>query len=76
MAQRLEDDSWMPFGKYGPDKGDHRQMANIPPSYLLYLKDLFAGKKNGPIQQEVLLYVYRNQEALEKELEDNSKNFM
>lgn len=31
------DESWMPFGKYGPEQGDHRRLSDLPASYLLWL---------------------------------------
>lgn len=36
---RLTDNHHMPMGKYGPEKGDHRLLKDVPPSYLLWLWD-------------------------------------
>jgi hypothetical protein len=35
----MQDHEHMPFGKYGPQKGDHRIMKDIPASYLLWMWD-------------------------------------
>lgn len=33
----FSDQSHMPFGKYGPGKGDHRRLVDVPASYMLWL---------------------------------------
>lgn len=64
---RLTDESQMPFGKYGPTKGDPRVMADVPASYLLFLWD--AGEwqnKWRPVHE----YIKENFSALEMDAPD------
>jgi uncharacterized protein (DUF3820 family) len=58
------DTDMMPFGKYGPDKGDHRKMEDVPASYLLWLYD------EGCNHLGVRDYIYTNLTTLMKECPD------
>lgn len=37
--EKLTDESWMPYGKFGPRNGDPRKMKNVPSGYLIALWD-------------------------------------
>lgn len=61
----LKDDHMMPFGKYGPDQGDPRMMANVPDDYLQWLYDsALAGKINRGTFKQVEDYCIENAAAL------------
>lgn len=68
----LTDESMMPFGKYGPAKGDPRKMSKVPPAYLLFMWDgspTFEGfhkKPNTPLHR----YIKRSFKALMQECPD------
>jgi len=50
--EELTDEDWMPFGKYGPGKGDPRKMKNVPSGYLIALWDKEDGlwcKPSNPV---------------------------
>lgn len=64
---QLEDTDMMPFGKYGPDKGDPRMMQDVPASYLHWLWT--NGKENDRLCP-VADYIRRNLHALEKDHPD------
>lgn len=50
----LTDESHMPFGKYGPGRGDHRQLKAVPASYLLWLWDeRLRNEQDTPLGQYV-----------------------
>jgi uncharacterized protein (DUF3820 family) len=53
----LEDASMMPFGKYGVDSEDPRNMASVPADYLLYL--------DGNTTKQVQKYINENRDWLE-----------
>lgn len=36
-SDAFTDDTWMPFGKYGPARHDHRQMKDVPAAYLEWI---------------------------------------
>lgn len=64
----LKDTDDMPMGKYGPNKGDHRMMMDIPASYFHYLwthpiTPLCLAANVHPVAN----YVARNLERLKKE---------
>lgn len=59
----LNDNSFMPFGKYKGEK-----MENVPASYLLWLYD------NNVTNKDVKQYIEDNLDVLEKEVEENSYN--
>ena len=64
--QKLTDADKMPFGKYGPGKGDHRFMCDVPASYFHYLW-------NGGMKAEttpVANYIRETLEALKSENSD------
>ena len=58
QKQGFDDKSPMPFGKY---KGT--AMANVPASYLLWVRD----NMNLPRAHNVTIYILENQDLLEKE---------
>jgi uncharacterized protein (DUF3820 family) len=62
--QKLTDESKMPYGKYKGTK-----MANVPASYLLYIKE------QGYASHDVAEYILENLKAIiieiEKEKEEN-----
>lgn len=64
MAEKLTDESLMPFGKYKGEK-----MANVPHGYLLYMYD--SGKLFGAVKD----YCEENINVLrfQKEQEDKKK---
>jgi len=65
----LTDESIMPFGKFKKTK---TQMANVPASYLLWLKDQWGSTKPfGEAAQAVKDYIYDNLEALKMEANKN-----
>lgn len=64
--KELTDDSGMPFGKYGPKKGDHRRMRDVPASYLLWLWDDGIWQESGPVHD----YIEKNFSALETDAPD------
>lgn len=63
-GEKLTDHSMMPYGKYGPDEGDPRKMANVPASYLLWLRE------NGKTNPAVLVYIKENLDVLLKEVNE------
>ena len=65
----LNDNSLMPFGKYGPGKGDQRKMCNVPAPYLLWLGDEISqpAPKPATAKHNVLEYIEDNRTVLEGE---------
>ena len=55
----------MPFGKFGPKQGDHRQLKDLPEGYLRWLA-----------QQEVLYHHRELGEWIEQRLFDEGKNVL
>ena len=62
----LEDKSPMPFGKY---KGT--AMANVDADYLLFLYELNRGNKTHGKMTDVMTYIMKNLDALQKEAEND-----
>lgn len=65
--RKLTDSDWMPFGKYGPKKGDPRVMCDVPASYFHFLWN------NGNMRGEtspVANYIRESLEALKDEDSD------
>lgn len=60
----MDDNSHMTFGKYGPSKGDHRLMKDVPSSYLLWLWDNVLHNSKNPEHQSVKEYVLTNYRAI------------
>lgn len=67
IEQPLTDESLMPFGQYGPTRGDHRRMTDVPAQYLLYLWDSGIWQKKGRAVHE---YIKENFSALELDAPD------
>lgn len=65
-SKKLTDTDQMPFGKYGPYKGDPRQMANVPDDYLYYLYDVTFSRKipNGANGRRVFEYIEENLDSI------------
>jgi len=63
----MTENDYMPFGTYGPDKGDHRKLKDIPAGYLVWLYDSdFAWvNENHP---EVYNYIEENLDQIESEI--------
>jgi len=66
---QLSDTDMMPWGKYGPKKGDPRRMEGVPASYLHWCWTEL-GKKNETATCPVAGYVQRNIAALALEYPD------
>jgi uncharacterized protein (DUF3820 family) len=70
MSEPLTDSDTMPWGKYGPTKGDHRKLEDIPSEYLLWLWDngVYRDKagQNAPLHN----YIKESFSALEKDAPD------
>lgn len=64
-AGSLTDEDWMPFGKYGPEKGDPRRMKDVPAKYL----DWLAGQDFIVQWPRVLMYIEWRRPHLNQELE-------
>jgi uncharacterized protein (DUF3820 family) len=62
----LTDDSNMPFGQYGPKRGDCRKMRDVPARYLLWLWDDGLWQQPGPVHD----YILENYSALESDTPD------
>lgn len=60
----MDDESHMTFGKYGPAKGDHRTMKDIPAQYLLWLWDNVLHNSTKPEHKEVKWYIEDAYKAL------------
>ena len=60
--QAMNDESIMPFGKYKGEK-----LANVPPSYLLWLFD------EGKCYGELRAYIVDNMDAIKAEIEYQNK---
>lgn len=67
LMNRLEDTSFMPFGKYGSGKKDQCTMQDVPASYLHWL---WVNGKREDRQCPVADYIRRNLDALKKEHPD------
>lgn len=63
----LTDESMMPFGQYGPTRGDPRTMADTPAYYLLFLWDSGIWQEKGRSVHE---YIKENFSALEIDAPD------
>jgi hypothetical protein len=63
--EQLKDTDIMPFGKYGPDKGDPKPMQDVPASYLHWLWT--NGKENETKTCPVADYIKRNLTGLAKD---------
>lgn len=59
----------MPFGKYGPSKGDPRKMESVPASYFNWLWTE-GGKKHEVKTCPVADYINRSLGALKQEYPD------
>lgn len=59
----MTDESIMPFGKYQGEK-----MANVPPSYLLWLYE------NNKCYGEVRIYIQNNLEVIKSEISLSEKS--
>lgn len=64
--EKLDDASWMPFGKYGPKQGDPRVMADVPASYFHFLWNKGLRAETKPVAD----YIRENLEALKDENSD------
>ena len=67
--KQLQDTDWMPWGKYGPSKGDPRRMEDVPARYLHFLW-AEAGLKAEVQIQPVAEYIQRNMSGLQQEYPD------
>lgn len=68
MPQELTDDSPMPFGKYGPHKGDPKKMKDVPAQWLHWYWTNGGEKKTKTCG--VAAYIEKNIRALAKEYTD------
>ena len=59
-----EDTDMMPVGKYGPSKGDHRALQDVPASYLLWMHG------QGPQDLKLSNYIRNSMSALRQECPD------
>ena len=62
----MTDNDKMPFGKYGPDKGDQRIMEKVPASYLHYLWTQDSFNRNSQVGE----YIKENMSFLKSEHPD------
>jgi uncharacterized protein (DUF3820 family) len=62
---KLTDNDIMPFGYYGKLK---TKMANVPASYLLWVKNTITKPKNDD-ERAVLLYIKENWSVIKTEIE-------
>ena len=67
----LNDNSIMPFGKY-----KNRKLANVPASYLEYLRDQIKTSKHQPSSFDKALFKYLddNYICIQKEIEDEKSD--
>jgi hypothetical protein len=75
---KLTDESWMTFGKYGPDGIDPRKMKDVPCDYWMYLFNQNEGKHEDCNDSckvcDVLDYINDDLESIEKIARMNSGN--
>lgn len=56
----MDDNSHMTFGKYGPKRGDHRILKNVPAGYILWLWDEALWNNPKPFFYELREYIKEN----------------